>query len=95
MYYWAQLWKWFADNKTAIDDIISEYPISEFPTATIEIQRKCFFKDYVMKKDFSEEKVYPVQTSDLKSTADLMLGMNKVLSFEGVPSAKGGSTAQK
>ena len=48
-----------------------------------------------MRKDFSDEKVYPVQTSDLKSAADLMLDMNKVLSFEGVPSVKGGSAAQQ
>ena len=105
----TQIWQWFNDNKASIDAIIHDYPISEFPTSSVEDQRKCqirckilfsefrsvFFKDFVIKKNFAEEKVFPVQTKDLKAAADLMLDMNKALSFEGVPQSKGGSTAEK
>ena len=90
----TQIWQWFNNNKASIDAIIHDYPISEFPTSSVEDQRKCqirckilfsefrsvFFKDFVIKKNFA---------------ADLMLDMNKALSFEGVPPSKGGSTAQK
>ena len=105
----TRVWKWFNDNKGSIDAIISDYPISEFPESSVESQRNCqircktlfsefkseFFKDFVSNKNFTGGKDYPVQPKDLASAAELMLDMNKALSFEGVPQPKGGTTAQK
>ena len=105
----TQIWKWFTDKTPVIEEILEHFPISEFPTASVENQRKCqvwcknlfsefrsnFFKDHVIDKNFAEDKVYPVKTSDLKAAADLMMDMNRALSFEGIPTVKGGSAAQQ
>ena len=105
----TEIWKWFEDKEASIEQIFNSYPVSDFPTESIEDQRKCqilcknlftefrntFFKEHVVDRDFEDEKTYPVKTSDPTAAAGLLLDMNKALSFEGVPASRGASMSQQ
>ena len=90
----TELWKWFSTKRQEIDDILEEYPVSEFPDMPIIDQRSCqkrckqlfsefrseFFSTHTDKNDFSD-KEFPVRQSDIIKAAEIIVDMNRLLSL--------------
>ena len=102
-----QLWAWFNDKKPEINEIMQDYPVGEFPDMGISEQRLCqrkcknlfiefktLFSTKHADKTNLDNKSFFVCQNDVLKAGDIILDMNKLLSFEWIPQVEEGSFRQ-